>query len=364
MQKTEKKEVDAQKQLFDDYCIEFSKQYSPREREARFSYFVASCKEIAEINEQQGHSVAGFSVFSDRSESELDFMRGCHDLLPEEFYSIASANAPSDLSAITHEPESPTSSSSVDWVKAGVVSPQVRSQCQDQCWANASIECVESKVRLDSTFQSKERLSVQQVVDCLSDRPKTSTSVFLYGMEKGFLREEDYPTTGPSKTCESEGLRFLHKPRVFLTSLPPADMRSNEVKLKECLKECPQFVTIGNDSALRHYRGGIITSCKCKIDTKNHAVLLCGCGKQDRIRYWKFKNSWGEAWGERGFFRLVRNKGMCRIGQFFNRAGKTKVSDPSFMKERKSSEDFKEAKGGAGSRRVQSGCSFCSWCWC
>lgn len=60
----------------------------------------------------------------------------------------------------------------------------------------------------------------------------------------------------------------------------------------------------------------VLTICKFVWQDVNHAVLAVGYGVEDGVSYWLIKNSWGESWGDNGFFKMEMGKNMC--GKFSN----------------------------------------------
>merc|ERR1712196_214698 len=44
-----------------------------------------------------------------------------------------------------------------------------------------------------------------------------------------------------------------------------------------------------------------------------HAVKMIGWGSEDGTDYWTIANSWNPAWGEDGFFRILRGVDECGI---------------------------------------------------
>ena len=61
------------------------------------------------------------------------------------------------------------------------------------------------------------------------------------------------------------------------------------------------------------YMGGIIREGRANPAT-NHVVSLVGWGtEQSGQRYWIARNSWGESWGEMGFFRVAMGSNLLRI---------------------------------------------------
>jgi cathepsin B len=44
-----------------------------------------------------------------------------------------------------------------------------------------------------------------------------------------------------------------------------------------------------------------------------HAVEIVGWGEQQGKKYWIIKNSWGEEWGDKGYFKMIRGINNCEI---------------------------------------------------
>ena len=44
-----------------------------------------------------------------------------------------------------------------------------------------------------------------------------------------------------------------------------------------------------------------------------HAIEIVGYGIEDKVKYWKVKNTWGRDWGESGYFRILRGANECAI---------------------------------------------------
>lgn len=72
-----------------------------------------------------------------------------------------------------------------------------------------------------------------------------------------------------------------------------------------------------NSFPLMYYKRGIAHPWKIFCNPKNtdHYVLIVGYGIQSNESFWIIKNSWGNLWGESGYFRLFRGAGICGIDQ-------------------------------------------------
>lgn len=70
-----------------------------------------------------------------------------------------------------------------------------------------------------------------------------------------------------------------------------------------------------NGTGITNYQGGIITDLSLSNSGHNHGVSIIGWGYDSMTaqRYWIVRNSWGEYWGEIGYFRVLMGKNILGI---------------------------------------------------
>ena len=255
-----------------------------------------------------------------------------------------------------HTARAKAAPSSIDWVAKGAVTP-VKNQAQcGSCWAFSTTGSLEGAhfVELGKLISFSE----QELVSCSSSAGNKGCqggimdAAFSWIKQNGIVTEASYPYTsggGNTGICRSplpQGTTFL-KSHVDIPS---------EAQIMGGLAQQPVSIAVdaGPGTPWQLYGGGVVKSgCGSQLD---HGVLIVGAGTDSGTDYWKarlstnvrarasqfpivhasllviligvasslcvlllplhqVKNSWSATWGEEGYIRIIRNKGMCGIGQ-------------------------------------------------
>ena len=299
---------------FSDFLEKFGKKYATLEDlEYRFGVFRSNVKEIIEHNLLVDKNFTmGINAFT--------------DLTPGEFKSQYSGNtfAVTKTSCKSFSPNGKNVPESWDWRDLNAVTPvKDQGQC-GSCWSFSATGAMEGAWAIKTNHLVS--ISEQQLVDCskkygnLGCKGGLMDNAFQYAVDNGMCSEESYPyTSGKTQTggtCESH----ICNPIVTITTcadVPP----NNQLALKDAVAFMgPISIALDAETKLfQSYKSGVITSESCGT-TLDHGVLIVGYGeeKDNGIKYWLVKNSWGASWGDNGYVKILRSEsandaGICGV---------------------------------------------------
>ncbi|XP_062076853.1 probable cysteine protease RD19B [Humulus lupulus] len=302
---------------FSLFKTKFGKSYaSQEEHDYRFEVFKANLRRARRHQRLDPSANHGVTRFSDLTPAE--FRR--------TFLGLRShLRLPSDANTA---PILPTKDlpEDFDWRDRGAVTPVKNQGSCGSCWSFSTTGALEGANFL-STGELVS-LSEQQLVDCdheCDPEEKGScdsgcngglmNSAFEYTLKAGgLMKEKDYPYTGTDRgTCKFDKKKIAASVANFsVVSLDEDQIAANLVK------NGPLAVAI-NAVFMQTYVGGVSCPyiCSKRLD---HGVLLVGYGASayapSRLKnkpYWIIKNSWGENWGEKGFYKICRGRNVCGV---------------------------------------------------
>jgi len=281
---------------FHAWMEEHGKQYStPSELRYRFRVWSQAVAEVERFN-AEGHSwKKGINKFSDLTEEEF-----ASQYLMQPRAGVAGAG-----SNITQ---------TIDWVAKGAVTGVKNQRQCGSCWAFGTVGSIEGCYQLKGNPLTA--FSEQQLVDCVSGI-KYSCSGCDGGLESGAMQwmidnnvglelESDYPYTTIVKAGVCNQTKSLYK--AFITAKTGL---STESALQKAVMNQPVDVGI-NAMKLSSYASGIYCPDQCSPELIDHAVLVVGMNAAENS--YTIKNSWGDTWGENGFFRMCGGANECGVG--------------------------------------------------
>ncbi|KAL9642544.1 hypothetical protein ABK040_011111 [Willaertia magna] len=333
--------------LFNEFKLKYKKQYtSQQEHDKKFNTFYNNLNYINRLNQQtKQHAKENHSAITTYDINK--FM----DLSITEF-SNKYLMSPKPVETINHKPNAPkwrygNNSNDLptkfDWREKGAVT-NVRDQAScGSCFAFSAVQNIEGQFFLGNNGPLTE-LSVQQIVECdpldcgcFGGFPYL---VYTYLQKSGgIVPEKSYPYCIPpigtcfpcntntsycptpsfcNTTCSIQNSQIIARINGY------ENVSTNEDDIAHYLMKNGPLSVCLNAIWLQFYRGGISDPWYCPNEL-DHCVLLVGFGEEKNWlgevhKYWILKNSWGSDWGEKGYFRMLRNKGVCGINTMVSSA--------------------------------------------
>ena len=311
---------------FQQFMIKYNKNYeSEEELEKRFINFKESLKYIEENKDKVSHQI-GINKFSDISEEEWHRMFPPIDLSGIDILSEKGKSFMAEIEKKNKEyPET------LDFRTQDKVTHVKNQNPCNSCPIFSTIATIEAQYK--NKVGVLESFSEQQFLDCMDYHIKCETlihisRIFLYYLNLKYLYKEEfykYKFKDIKKNCKSfeEAKKAGKNEAIRLNSVNFLPLFSNGNglsidEIKGLLDELQGPITVMFDSSLIfNYVGGIIkvNSEKCSRGGQaDHAVVIVGYGvDKDGSTYWIVKNSYGEDWGESGYFRVLAGENLCLI---------------------------------------------------
>lgn len=164
----------------------------------------------------------------------------------------------------------------------------------------------------------KEEFSEQSMIDCVNLNngcsSGTPSSVLDYIATKGIAKAAKYPFADKTQMCKKN---LMKKSAVTRDSIDYDYLDMGVARVVEALQDSPVVLVHTVNNGFRNYKNGVLDEKNCN-DELDHSTLAVGYNLDANPPYIEVKNSWGQAWGDQGYFKFAigelsnRNGGICQ----------------------------------------------------
>lgn len=267
---------------------------------------------LVKISQKNAQDTATYGTDSD-SDLTLDEWKAARGVIKSQFgapdYQCNFEHPTSDL-------ETGSADDAVDWEQKGAVTP-VKSQGQFGTCGYFSTIAVMEGINVMQGGNDLVSLSEQENIDCCTSADGCTgwpgQELMWYSEHKFTASTDDsYPYTGSGSGCKRSSAtqtKATLSERICVGNGP----EGNQDAILEKLKTHGPAVWMIGCGDLHSYKGGIISNKGGDPGTFpdysgiDHATTLVGAGVENGTPYWRVKNSWGESFGEKGYYRIARN---------------------------------------------------------
>ncbi|CAM9123393.1 unnamed protein product [Chrysoparadoxa australica] len=194
------------------------------------------------------------------------------------------------------------------------------------CWAHGALSALADRIKIMRGAQGAEiNLSVQAVLNCGRETAGSckggwAEGVYEWGLKHPIpydtcqLYSASDDTCNPKHTCvtcwgfDEPCYAVDDFPHVMVADYGPVN---GEHRMMNEIYDRGPIACDVDANTLHAYTSGIHNPSEW--GQTNHVISVAGWGEEDGVKFWKVRNSWGEYWGEEGWFRVVRGKNALNI---------------------------------------------------
>ena len=204
---------------------------------------------------------------------------------------------------------------SFDWREKGAVTKVKNQEQCGSCWAFSTTGDIEGTWFLSG--HNLTSLSEQDLVDCDKNGDHgcnggLPSQAMQYVINVGGIESEKaYPYEGMDERCKYSSKVPSSKVASKISNYTRVSTDEDQIAAF-LVKNGPLSIGI-NAQWMQFYNSGISNPKVCNPAALDHGVLIVGFGVEKGTKFWVIKNSWGEDWGEDGYYRIIRGVGKCGL---------------------------------------------------
>lgn len=196
-----------------------------------------------------------------------------------------------------------------DWRDHGILTPVKHQLDCGSCGEFAAVAVLEALIKKESGVEVD--LSEQQIVSCVDGcgcgSGCSSLQALKYIKENGVALESDFPYLNKDTCCISDLEASYFVTEVHSTTIARLPLEERIRTIKKTVQEYgPVATNMSLYDDLGRYQQGVYTYDLKSEAMGGHWVVIVGWQDDSDLAsggYWICRNSWGEKWGEGGYFK-------------------------------------------------------------